>query len=139
MPPKVGKQAEKPTAGRPERAAEPIASEVGRNRRSDARLLGRNLRSTTQGGGSAKPSTAPVITLSEQAMAGIWMEHLARWCYYFEPAMLEDFQRLIHGRGPTPGQMEYLKTLKNTGDDLRNFFRLFIPSPMRSPLSSNRW
>lgn len=71
-------------------------------------------------------STALVITLSKQAMAGMWMEHLARWSYYFEPEMLEGAcNRLIQGLRPTKGQMEYLTTLKNTGDDLRNFFRLF--------------
>ncbi len=71
-------------------------------------------------------STAPVITLSEQAMAGMWMEHLARWSYYFEPEMLEGLcKRLIQGLRPTKGQMEYLTTLKNTGDNLRNFFQLF--------------
>jgi len=32
---------------------------------------------------------------------------------------------LIQGLRPTNGQMEYLKTLKNTGDNLRNFFQLF--------------
>lgn len=74
----------------------------------------------------ATSATALVVTLSEQALVGMWMEHLARWSYYFEPEMLEGVcKRLIQGLRPTKGQMEYLTTLKNTGDDLRNFFRLF--------------
>lgn len=59
-------------------------------------------------------------------MTGMWLEHLTRWCYYFEPAMLEVIcKRLIQGQRPTARHMEYLKALKNTGDDLRNFFQLF--------------
>jgi len=90
----------------------------------------------------ATSCTTPVIALNEQAMAGMWMEHLARWCYYFEPTLLEGIcERLIQGWGPTKGQMEYLKTLKNTGDDLRNFFRLFsvaheVPNIIQSLVKS---
>lgn len=56
----------------------------------------------------------------------LWLEHVARWCYYYEPGKLEAIsERLILGRGVTKVQLEYLKDLKNLGDDLRNFFLLF--------------
>jgi hypothetical protein len=59
-------------------------------------------------------------------MHRIWMEHLARWSFYYEPVFMEAIsESLTTGRELTPEQMEYLKHLKNTGDDLRNFFLLF--------------
>lgn len=90
-------------------------------------------------GVAAPLSSAPVvITLGEQAMAGMWMEYLTHWAFCFEPATLEGVcASLIKGRGPTSEQMEYLKHLKNTGDDLRNFFKLFsvthaVPATIQS-------
>jgi hypothetical protein len=71
-------------------------------------------------------TSAPVIILSEQAMTGMWLEHMTHWAFCFEPATLEGIcERLIEGQEPTREQMEYIKHLKNTGDDLRNFFKLF--------------
>src|SRR4051812_1544182 len=56
----------------------------------------------------------------------MWTEHLARWCYYYDPATLERIsRRLMRERRLTPSQREYLRNLKNIGDDLRNFFQLF--------------
>lgn len=77
----------------------------------------------------AIPKKAParvVLVLSEESMQTMWIERLVRWCYYFQPAMLASIGRaLIKERKIMSRQKEYLRELKNTGDDLRNFFTLF--------------
>ena len=54
--------------------------------------------------------------------------------YYYDPVFLEAIsESLTTGRELTPEQMEYLKHLKNTGDDLRNFFLLFSTDHQGAP------
>ena len=103
--------------------------------------LNRSLKACWQAfrGAILKAPVGPlVVTLTGDSMRRIWMEHLARWSYYYDPVFLEAIsERLTTGRELTPEQMEYLKHLKNTGDDLRNFFLLFstdhrVPRLMKS-------
>jgi hypothetical protein len=59
-------------------------------------------------------------------MHQIWTEHLTRWCYFFDPVMLEEVSgRLMRHRRLSQRHLDYLRELKNVGDDLRNFFQLF--------------
>lgn len=77
------------------------------------------------------------IVLTDDSLRQMWVEHLARWSYYFDPALLETIgQTLCNGKKLDAEAEEYLKQLKNTGDDLRNFFQLFavahdIPKPVQ--------
>lgn len=81
-------------------------------------------------------ASAPlVIVITDDSLRRLWTEHVARWCYYYDPARLEEIsERLIRGRSLTSVQLEYLKDLKNLGDDLRYFFLLFSAVHQVSPL-----
>lgn len=85
-----------------------------------------------------RPCPSVTIALSEEALQQMWIERLTGWSYYLEPVLLERIALALHkGKGITPEQQEYLKDLKNLGDDLRNFFQLFsvahqIPKPIQS-------
>ena len=85
-----------------------------------------------------KPSGSLVIALTQDSMRRMWTDHLVRWAYYYDPARLEGIsQRLMRGRRLTRPQLEYLRNLKNFGDDLRTFFQFFavnhhVPKPIQS-------
>jgi len=101
---------------------------VGPESRKPADLQ-RSIKACWRSAREAVPRTtaAPfVIAITDDSLRRLWTEHVARWCYYYEPARLEEIsERLLRGRSLTRLQLEYLKDLKNLGDDLRNFFLLF--------------
>jgi hypothetical protein len=84
------------------------------------------------------PVPAVVIVLTADSLQQMWLEHLIRWSYYYEPLHLEKIARALQaGQRITPPEQEYLKDLKNVGDDLRGIFQLFsvghqIPKPIQA-------
>jgi hypothetical protein len=73
-----------------------------------------------------QPIRPVVIRLNKLALQRMWIERLVRWSYSYEPVMLEMIAADLAARNPlTDEQLEYLKDLKNRGDDLRGFFQLF--------------
>ena len=75
------------------------------------------------------PAGLVVITLTEESLHSMWLARVGGWCYYYDPALLRAISRtLIRGRSLSDPQIEYLKHLKNLGDDLRDFFLLFSVS-----------
>jgi hypothetical protein len=75
---------------------------------------------------SASPPAPISLVLTEQAVQDLWLEHLARWSYYYEPIRVARIANaLVKRKSVTPAEEEYLKHLKNAGDDLRTFCRLF--------------
>jgi hypothetical protein len=87
---------------------------VGESQGRIDRLIQRSWESFRKGRPAA-PGRSIVITLDEAAMHQIWTEHLARWCYYYEPVLLEGISgKLKRGRGLKQPQLEYLSNLKRS-------------------------
>lgn len=73
-----------------------------------------------------QPSESLAIRINRQALQRMWIDRLAGWSYAYEPVLLEQIAGALARRRPLTGeQLEYLKDLKNRGDDLRGFFQLF--------------
>jgi hypothetical protein len=87
---------------------------------------------------SASPPAPVNLVLTEDRVQDLWLEHLARWSYHYEPIRVTKIAKaLIKRKAVTPAEKEYLRHLKNAGDDLRAFCRLFsvrhkIPKPIQS-------
>jgi hypothetical protein len=87
---------------------------------------------------SNAPRSPASLVLTANSMQQMWVEHLIRWSYYYDPSVLERIGRILgRERRITPEQLEYLRQLKNMGDDLRHFFQLFsvshrVPKPIQA-------